>query len=37
MTPANAKVRHPIVEERTRKLIEYGEYRLRQPGGMGRP
>ena len=24
MTPANAKVRHPIVEERTRKLIEYG-------------
>ena len=25
MTPANAKVRHPIVEERTRKLIEYAE------------
>ena len=24
MTPANAKVRHPIVEERTRKLFEYG-------------
>ncbi|MCR5303018.1 MAG: indolepyruvate ferredoxin oxidoreductase subunit alpha [Lachnospiraceae bacterium] len=25
MVPANAKIRHPIVEERTRKLIEYGE------------
>ncbi len=25
MTPANAKVRHPIVEERTNKLIQYAE------------
>ena len=25
MTPANAKVRHPIVEERTAKLIQYAE------------
>ena len=25
MTPANAKVRHPIVEERTRKLIDWAE------------
>ena len=25
MTPANAKVRHPIVEQRTQKLIEYAE------------
>ena len=25
MTPANAKVRHPIVEERTKKLIAYAE------------
>ena len=25
MTPANAKVRHPIVEERTRKLIQWAE------------
>lgn len=25
MTPANAKVRHPIVEERTRKLVAYAE------------
>lgn len=25
MTPANAKVRHPMVEERTNKLIQYAE------------
>ena len=25
MTPANAKLRHPLVEERTRKLIEWAE------------